>query len=138
VIAACSCAATGDSEGLSRLFNLGISLNNGDYDKRTPLHLASAAGHYDIVKYLIELKKYDPSTKQMVNEINIHVVDRWGATPLNDAKTEEIKELLLSHGAQKGVEHAPYEELPSANVTEDNYRLFYAAFTGDVHLMKSL
>ena len=88
VIAACSCAATGDNEGLTRLFNLDITLNNGDYDRRTPLHLASAAGHYDIVKYLIELKKYDPVTKSMIAEINLNVADRWGATPLNDAKTE--------------------------------------------------
>jgi glutaminase len=54
VIAACSCAATGDYEGLTRLFNLGVSLEEGDYDRRSPLHLAAAAGHVKIVKFLLE------------------------------------------------------------------------------------
>ena len=83
VIAACSCAATGDLEGITRLYNLGILLSLGDYDKRTPLHLASAAGHLDIVKFLISVKA----------ELSPH--DRWGATPLNDAKNETIRELLV-------------------------------------------
>jgi len=54
VIAACSCAANGDLEGLSRLYNSGVNLEKGDYDQRTPLHLAVSAGHLNIVKYLIE------------------------------------------------------------------------------------
>jgi glutaminase len=86
VIAACSCAATGDLEGITRLYNLGISLDQGDYDKRTPLHLASAAGHFELVKFLINVKV----------DLNCH--DRWGATPLNDAKSDQIRDLLLSHG----------------------------------------
>lgn len=53
VIAACSCAANGDLEGISRLYNSGVDLTRGDYDARTPLHLASAGGHLNIVQYLI-------------------------------------------------------------------------------------
>jgi glutaminase len=79
VIAACSCAATGDLEGLSRLYNSGVNLEKGDYDQRTPLHLAVAGGHLNIVKYLIEKASVPHSPK-----------DRWGATPLNDAKSEDI------------------------------------------------
>lgn len=74
VIASCSCAANGDLEGLSRLFNSGVNLERGDYDLRTPLHLAAAAGHLDVVKFLIH------------GGINHSPRDRWGATPLNDAK----------------------------------------------------
>lgn len=126
VMAACSCAATGDYEGLTRLYNLGVSLEAGDYDRRTPLHLASAAGHTKIVKFLLE-QKVNPSLR-----------DRWGATPLNDAKLQEIKDLLTAHGAERGVEQPEYQELPSATVTDDQYRLFYAAYNGDVKLMKTL
>ena len=57
-------------------------MDEGDYDQRTPLHLASAFGHLDIVKYLIS------------TGVKVSPVDRWGATPLNDAKTVEIQEFL--------------------------------------------
>jgi glutaminase len=69
-------------EGITRLEILGVDLNQGDYDKRTPLHLAVAGGHFDIVQFLIKKK------------IFINPVDRWGATPLDDAKTEEIVNFL--------------------------------------------
>jgi glutaminase len=54
VIAACTSAASGDLETISRLHVQGLNLNQGDYDKRTPLHLAAAAGHLDIVKYIVD------------------------------------------------------------------------------------
>lgn len=47
-------AASGDLEELTRLYVLGVSLEAGDYDKRTPLHLSSAGGHLDCVKFLIK------------------------------------------------------------------------------------
>jgi glutaminase len=75
-IMACSCASTGDTEQLQRMEILGTDLNKGDYDARTPLHLAASNGHYHIVEYLLK-KGVNPSPK-----------DRWGATPLNDAKTD--------------------------------------------------
>jgi glutaminase len=53
---------------------LGVDLNLGDYDKRTPLHVAAASGQVKIVLWLIE----------EANVLN-SPVDRWGATPLNDA-----------------------------------------------------
>jgi ankyrin repeat protein len=73
VIAACTSSASGDLETIMRLHVQGLDLNSGDYDRRTPLHLASAAGHLDIVKYLVE------------NGAEASPHDRWGATPLNDA-----------------------------------------------------
>ena len=57
-------------------------MDSGDYDQRTPLHLASTFGHLEVVKYLIS------------NGVKVNPLDRWGATPLNDAKTDEIKEFL--------------------------------------------
>lgn len=71
----CSCAASGDLEGLIRLHNTGVQLDEGDYDHRTPLHLASSGGHLEIIKFLIS------------HGAQKNPRDRWGATPLNDAKT---------------------------------------------------
>jgi glutaminase len=45
---------------------------------------------------------------------------------------------LTAAGAVRGVEQPEYQELPAATVTDDQYRLFYAAFNGDVKLMKTL
>lgn len=74
----------GDLETLVRLKNINADLNLGDYDKRTPLHLAAATGHLDIIKFLVEVCKCDPSIK-----------DRWGATPFTDALTDEVKMYLI-------------------------------------------
>ena len=38
----------------------GIDLNQGDYDNRTPLHLASAEGHIECVNFLLKLAKVFP------------------------------------------------------------------------------
>lgn len=92
VIAACSCAASGDFEGIQRMEVLGLDLNKGDYDQRTPLHLAASRGHLDIVTYLLS-KGVNPSPR-----------DRWGATPLNDAKNEDIKAVLRKHGSVLGIQ----------------------------------
>jgi hypothetical protein len=52
-----------------------VDLNDGDYDKRTPLHVGTGAGHIHIVKFLIEEAK-----------VIVSPIDRWGATPMNDAE----------------------------------------------------
>jgi len=84
-----------------------LNFNAGDYDKRTPLHLACAAGHYDVVKYLID------------TGVEINVADRWGATPLNDAKETKIIDYLVSKGAKKGVEQPQFSEISEVTVTDD-------------------
>ena len=66
-------------------------MDSEDYDQRTPLHLASAFGHLEVVKYLIS------------TGCKVSPVDRWGATPLNDAKKVEIQEFLKSKGGINGV-----------------------------------
>jgi ankyrin repeat protein len=77
---------------LKRLVVKGLKVNQGDYDQRTPLHLACSAGHLDIVKYLIE------------NGADINCKDRWGATPLNDTRDQEIIKYLISKGGLRGVD----------------------------------
>lgn len=88
--------------------------------------MAASSGNTEIVKFLLSAK------------VNPNPRDRWGATPLNDAKRPEIIELLTSAGAEKGVDQNEYAELPNANPNDDQYRLFYAGYKGDTNLMKSL
>ncbi len=84
-------ASTGDLRTLRRLEVEGFDLNQGDYDGRTALHLASAEGHTGVVQYLL-------------NEgVNPTVLDRWGGTALGDAiqgSHHDIEELLRGAGAQ--------------------------------------
>lgn len=49
-------SALGDLNSLKRLQMAGnVDLSTGDYDFRTPLHLASSNGHSNIVRYLVNL-----------------------------------------------------------------------------------
>lgn len=53
MIAANNAAASGDLETINRLQIKGLDINKGDYDNRTPLHLAVSAGHLEVIKYLV-------------------------------------------------------------------------------------
>lgn len=92
MITAINSAASGDLETISRLQIRGLNINDGDYDNRTPLHLAVSGSNYDVVEYLLK------------HDVNVNCKDRWGATPLNDATDQRIIDLLESHGAVKGKE----------------------------------
>lgn len=76
----------GDIDGVKNMLisNKGMNLNTGDYDKRTPLHLASAEGHYEIVKLLLD------------NGAEI-TKDRWSNTPINELenKDDDDSKILL-------------------------------------------
>lgn len=74
----------GDLSALKYIQLNDIDFNKGDYDGRTPLHLACSNGHLDIVKYLIEVCKIE----------NIEPKDRWDNTPLDDAKRGNFKEII--------------------------------------------
>lgn len=61
----------------------GASVTFADYDKRTPLHLAAAAGSLPTVNVLIE------------NGANVNARDRWDGTPLRDAVSEKHMEVIV-------------------------------------------
>jgi glutaminase len=112
---------------LRKLYAKGVDLNKGDYDNRTPLHVACGAGSYETVAFL-------------VNEagVNVSPIDRWSATPLNDADPHpRIRDLLLSKGGFKGKIQPPYTPF-QVTVSDDQFRLYYAAFFGNVEMMDNL
>ncbi|MBI4162792.1 MAG: ankyrin repeat domain-containing protein [Candidatus Aenigmarchaeota archaeon] len=85
----CWAAAQGDLQELQRLVASGVDLNAADYDGRTGLHLAASEGKYEAVVFLVNKK------------VNINFKDRWGGTPLADARRgnhKKIIEFLEKHG----------------------------------------
>ena len=88
-------AADGDIDEVEMLLMSGdIDINEGDYDKRTALHLAAGEGKEDIVGLLCRHKA------------NVNVEDRWGNKPLDDAERGKnrikCKTILKNFGATNG------------------------------------
>ncbi|MGI9419158.1 MAG: glutaminase A [Geminicoccaceae bacterium] len=84
-------ASVGDLVAIYRLVAQGVPLDIADYDQRTPLHLAAAEGHLDVVRYFIAQKA------------NLNPQDRWGNTPLEEATRHgqgDVADLLKQHGGQ--------------------------------------
>lgn len=55
MIASCLAARAGNVTKLEIIrMSTGFDFKAADYDKRTPLHVASAYGQIEVVKYLIE------------------------------------------------------------------------------------
>merc|ERR1740121_2874221 len=80
----CAAAFYGDVQHLKTLINdYKIKVDEGDYDKRTAIHLAASAGHLEVVKALVE-------------ELNANhsPTDRWGNTPLDDAIRERHQPVI--------------------------------------------
>ncbi|KAK7145908.1 hypothetical protein R3I93_013592 [Phoxinus phoxinus] len=67
-------AYSGDVSALRRIALSAVNMELTDYDIRTALHVSSAEGHLDAVRFLTDTCKVNPNAK-----------DRWGNTPLDDA-----------------------------------------------------
>ncbi|KAL3758964.1 hypothetical protein ACHAWU_003035 [Discostella pseudostelligera] len=68
-----------------------VDINEGDYDKRTALHVAAGGGHVDVVLYLCK------------QGANVNVEDQWGGRPLDDALEkghDKVVEILRQFGAK--------------------------------------
>ncbi|KAG0252526.1 hypothetical protein DFQ27_008018 [Actinomortierella ambigua] len=91
----------------------GLSLNQGDWEGRSPLHIACSAGYLDVVRFLLS------------HGASIHVRDRQNHTPLYDAATRssdlEVVKLLRATGAH----------LNDAEVADCGWKLMIAATEGD-------
>jgi glutaminase len=101
----CWASCTGDVSAIRRLVAAGVGLDLGDYDGRTPLHLAASEGQTAVVRFLLD------------QGVGLSPVDRWGGTPLDDARREghtELAEFLESRGAQAGRESSSSASLAVA------------------------
>lgn len=93
-------ASKGRLELAEEKIKQGVSPNYADYDKRTPLHLAAAEGHLEVVKMLLR------------NEASVNVEDRWGSKPYDEAvknKFPEVASILREHSGE-GDEHTLVKE----------------------------
>jgi ankyrin repeat protein len=70
----CSAAWAGNLDLIKVLAENQVDVGLGDYDGRTPLHLAACAGHTSVIEYLLRQKS-----------VAVNSVDRFGGTPLEDA-----------------------------------------------------
>lgn len=70
----CWAAAHGDLHAIKVLAAAGADLSTGNYDGRTPMHLAATEGKLSVVKYLL------------AHDVDPDPVDRWGNTPAIDAE----------------------------------------------------
>ena len=125
-IALCNAASDGDLETVSRLAVVTNDINAGDYDSRTPLHLAASKNHINIVKFLVD------------HGADVNCKDRWGATPLADATDAGLIQYLTQRGATKLSDHLEYTHLDALNVRDDQFRLFFAAYKGHKLFMQTL
>jgi len=90
----CDLAHRGDVAKLRQLLKSGVDMSVGDYDKRTAIHLAASEGNLEVVKFLVDEAGIDPSPE-----------DRWGGTPLDDAKRQShtaVMEYLKSKAGKAG------------------------------------
>ncbi len=88
-------SSLGDVSALKRVSITNGDFSHGDYDNRTPLHLACSNGHLNVVKYLIE----------QGNLKDINPIDRWGGTPYDDAVREnhvEVTKYLTTKNGMSG------------------------------------
>ncbi|KZV46314.1 seven transmembrane domain-containing tyrosine-protein kinase 1-like, partial [Dorcoceras hygrometricum] len=124
------CSSKGDKAGVIQELNKRVDANLADYDKRTALHLASCEGCTEIVDLLLD-KRAD-----------VNSMDRWGRTPLSDARTfghDEICKILEAHGGidPMGVNsQAPCYEIDSSEVNMAEGTLIGEGAYGEVYLVK--
>jgi ankyrin repeat protein len=111
IVSLVTAAAKNDISEVSRMLGQGdINVDMGDYDERTPLHLAASNGHTKMVKHLVQIHGADLSVK-----------DRYGGTPMVDAirhKHDGCAAFLRSQGASLEVDDAA-EQLCSAAAKND-------------------
>jgi glutaminase len=98
-------ASAGDLAAVRRLVAQGVPLDCADYDHRTAMHLAAAEGHREVILYFL------------AHGANANPTDRWGATPLDEARRhgqDEIAALLEESGGRSRTAGKPAATGPFA------------------------
>jgi len=106
-------ASNGDIRTLMRLNQEQCDLESGDYDRRTPLHLAAAEGHASVVEFLLECGVHPKP-------------DRWGGYPISDANASG------HHHVAEVFERAGFKATePNHPIDESNRDQDFASEHGD-------
>lgn len=93
-------AGCGDVQTLDGLLNQQVDLGRGDYDRRTPLHLAAATGHMPVIRLLLDAG------------VDADPIDRWGRGPLDEAESgghAAVVALLKAHAVRRDPRVGPAE-----------------------------
>lgn len=84
-----------DIDAVDNLLDIGFDPNVGDYDHRTPLHIAVAVGNLNLVKILIS------------HGADVQAMDRFGGSPMSDATAkaprfgpDEIRDYIAKNGGR--------------------------------------
>lgn len=105
-----SAASHGDMRALTNFRSVGgvDLLNMGDYDGRTPLHLACAEGKMEVVQFYIALVEQGGQLLPL---------DRWGNTPVMEAQKSghaDVASALEAAIAKHNIRARPMTNLPAA------------------------
>ncbi|KAJ0394710.1 hypothetical protein P43SY_001544 [Pythium insidiosum] len=134
----CWAAAAGDVDMMTRLLrDHGADVRAGDYDKRTPLHIAASDGREAAVEWLLQ------------HGARPDVLDRWGRSPLDcarDGLNTRVRQLIeRAHGALSSAEAAAAANAPMTasgmrrvQSHHDLPALFRAVQDGDTEKVKRI
>jgi hypothetical protein len=111
----CAAAAQGFTEDLSRMIFApsGGTMNTsaecariGDYDRRTPLHLACSEGKLETVQFLLDLNQSQQRDQEKNEEqvadrasyqiIDPNAIDRFGTSPMENAVEAGHREVVIA------------------------------------------
>ncbi|KAL6126172.1 hypothetical protein ACLB2K_074223 [Fragaria x ananassa] len=124
------CSSKGDKAGVLQELEKGVELNLENYDKRTALHLASCEGCTEIVILLLQ------------KGANVNYKDRWGRTPLSDARSfghDGICKILEARGGIDPVgldSQLPCYDISCKEVNMDEATLIGEGAYHEIYLVK--
>lgn len=119
VLKMCQASSEGSIPVIAKLIRQGANPAATDFDLRTPLHAAAAAGQLPVMQYLYS---------NFADQIDIHAKDRWGQTPIQCALRGQRDASVAWLRAMGGV-------IPLDDVAE---LMCEAASTGDLVQIRKL